>query len=99
MAKILLLDDEEQIRRAVELQLKKNGHEVVARENGEEGLDCLLKDNFDLIITDLQMPKVTGLQLLKTLKEKEITVPVIVLTGFASVESAVEAMRLGASIT
>ena len=97
MAKILLLDDEEQIRRAVELQLKKNGHEVELCENGQEGLDHLSRESFDLIITDLQMPEVTGIELLKSLKEKNITIPVIVLTGFASVESAVEAMRLGAS--
>jgi len=97
MANILLLDDEDQIRRAVELQLKKNGHSVVSRENGQEGLDVLSRKKFDLLITDLQMPKVTGIELLKSLKEKNISIPTIILTGFASVESAVNAMKLGAS--
>ncbi len=97
MAKILLLDDEEQILRAVELQLKKDGHEVVSCENGQEGLDALVAHRFDLIITDLQMPKLTGIELLESLNKKGSAIPVIVLTGFASVESAVEAMKLGAA--
>ncbi len=96
MAKILLLDDEQQIRRAVELQLKKDGHEVVSCVNGQEGLDCLNRESFDLIITDLQMPEVSGIELLASLNEQNRSIPAIVLTGFASVESAVEAIKLGA---
>jgi DNA-binding NtrC family response regulator len=97
MANILLLDDEEQIRRAIELHLKKNGHRVVSAENGQKGLEILAGQDFDLIITDLQMPEVSGTELLKTLDEKNLLVPTIVLTGYGSVESAVEAMKLGAS--
>ncbi len=96
MAKILLLDDEEQIRRAIELQLKKSGHEVFSCVDGQEGLDMLGGMDFDLIITDLQMPNITGIELLQRLNEKNKLIPTIVLTGFASVESAVEAMKLGA---
>ena len=97
MAKILLLDDEPQIRRAVALHLTKNGHEVVSCENGREGLVCLERENFDLIITDLKMPELSGSELLQKMREEKIEIPVIVLTGFASVESAVEAMKLGAA--
>lgn len=97
MAKILLLDDERQIRRAVELHLEKNGHEVSACEDGREGLDCLEQENFDLVITDLKMPRVSGIELLRSMRERSIQTPVIVLTAFASVESAVEAMKLGAA--
>ncbi len=97
MAKILLLDDEKIIRRAIELQLKKSGHEVFSCKNGQEGLDAIEKQKFDLIISDLQMPKVSGIELLKRLNENHLQIPVIILTGFASVESAVEAMKLGAS--
>lgn len=97
MAKILLLDDEPQIRRAVELHLKKNGYETVSCGDGREGLELLTTGVFDLLITDLKMPEVSGLELLEKMRENSLSVPVIVLTGFASVESAVEAMKLGAS--
>ena len=94
MARILLLDDEEQIRRAVGLQLEKDGHEVVSREDGKKGLEALAETRFDLIITDLQMPNLDGIELLKSLDDDKT--PAMVLTGFASVQSAVEAMKLGA---
>lgn len=97
MAKILLLDDERAIRKAVELHLKKSGFAVVSGENGNEGLNNLENEKFDLIITDLQMPEISGIELLKALNEKKSQIPVIVLTGFGTVESAVEAMKLGAS--
>lgn len=97
MAKILLLDDEHQIRRAVELHLEKNGHEVSACEDGRDGLDCLEQEDFDLVITDLKMPRVSGIELLRSMRENNVQIPVIVLTAFASVESSVEAMKLGAA--
>ena len=97
MAKILVLDDDQQIKRAVELQLKKDGHDVVSCGNGKEGLDVIARESFDLLITDLQMPEMNGIELLESLSEKKILLPTIVLTGFASVETAVEAMKLGAS--
>ncbi len=97
MANLLLIDDDSQIRRAIELQLTKGGHEVLPCADGQQALEEISVQHFDLIITDLQMPLVSGIELLKALNEKKIEIPVIVLTGFASVESAVEAMKLGAS--
>jgi two-component system response regulator PilR (NtrC family) len=97
MAKVLLLDDEPHTRRVIELHLRKQGHSVAAGCDGREGLDLLARESFDLIITDLRMPRITGLELLKTIREQGRPTPVLVLTAFTSIESAVEAMKLGAS--
>jgi len=97
MAKILIIDDEKAVRRVLEIHLKREGHEIVTGRNGKEGLDILSHDNFDLVITDLQMPKLTGIEFLEELKKKNISVPIIVLTVVDNVEKAVEAIRLGAS--
>ena len=96
MAKILLIDDEKPIRRVVKIHLERDGHEIVACIDGQEGLDRLCLEEFDLVITDLQMPKITGIEFLHILKEKNISVPVIVLTVIDNVEKAVEAIKLGA---
>ena len=97
MAKILLLDDEEQIRRVIALHLGKRGHEVIAGKDGREGLDHLARARFDLVLTDLRMPRVSGIELLKAIRQGGLSTPVIVLTAYASIDSAVEAMKLGAA--
>lgn len=97
MAKILLLDDDTHIRRVIELHLRKQGHEVATGKDGREGLESLARERFDLIITDLKMPHVSGLDLLAAMQDRGITTPAIVLTAFASIETAVEAMKRGAS--
>jgi DNA-binding NtrC family response regulator len=97
MAKILLLDDEPHTRRVIELHLGKQGHDVTSGGDGQEGLATLSRETFDLIITDLRMPKVGGMELLKEMGERGIATPVIVLTAFTSIETAVDAMKLGAA--
>ena len=97
MAKILLLDDEPQIRRVIALHLGKHGHQVTTGQDGREGLDRLAHERFDLVLTDLRMPQVSGTEVLKAMREQGLAIPVIVLTAFASIESAVEAMKLGAA--
>jgi DNA-binding NtrC family response regulator len=97
MAKILLLDDEDQTRRVIALHLGKRGHEVITGKDGAEGLDLLARQRFDLVLSDLRMPHVTGMELLKSIRDQGLLTPVIVLTAFASIESAVEAMKLGAN--
>jgi len=95
--RILVVDDEEKMRRLLEMSLKNMGHEVVMAADGVEALACCDEAPFDLILTDLKMPRMDGLQLLKTLRERGEEVPVIVLTAFGTIETAVEAMKLGAS--
>ena len=97
MAKVLLVDDEKAIRRVVNIHLKRFGYEVVTCKNGQEGLRALHDQDFDLIVTDLQMPKLNGIEFLTKIKEKHIRTPVIVLTVVDNVEKAVEAIKLGAA--
>lgn len=97
MAKILLLDDEAHTRRAIELHLQKQGHMVKTGGDGREGLDLLAGESFDLVITDLRMPRLDGMEILTAIRQQSLPIPVIVLTAFASIESAVEAMKAGAA--
>jgi len=96
MAAILLLDDDENVRRGIERHLRKLGHEVAASADGREGIHLLARQRFDLVLTDLRMPRLSGMELLQAMREQQIATPVIVLTGYASIEAAVEAMKLGA---
>jgi two-component system, NtrC family, response regulator AtoC len=95
--RILVVDDEVKMRRLLEMALKNMGHEVVQAGDGEEALACLGEAPFDLIMTDLNMPRMNGIQLLRNLRERGEEVPVIVLTAFGTIETAVEAMKLGAA--
>ena len=97
MAEILLIDDDKQIRRVVELHLSGTGHKVFSCRDGKEGLEELRKNDYDLVITDVRMPRMTGIEFLKTIRQENINTPVIVLTVFDNVETAVEAIKLGAS--
>jgi len=94
--KILVVDDERSMRDFLSIMLKKTGYDVTTAVDGEEAVKILHKDIFDLVITDLKMPKVDGLQVLKTVKELSPDTVVIVITAFASTETTVEAMKEGA---
>ncbi len=96
MNKILVVDDERSMRDFLSIMLKKAGYDVATAVDGEEAVKILHKDIFDLVITDLKMPKVDGLQVLKTVKELSPDTVVIVITAFASTETALEAMKEGA---
>ena len=94
--RILVVDDEDKMRRLLELALIGLGHLVVKAGDGEEALERCAEAPFDLVLTDLRMPRLDGLGLLRRLRERGDTTPVVVLTAHGSVESAVEAMKLGA---
>ena len=94
--RILVVDDEDKMRRLLELALTGLGHLVVKAGDGEEALERGAEAPFDLVLTDLRMPRLDGLGLLRSLRERGDTTPVVVLTAHGSVESAVEAMKLGA---
>ena len=93
---ILVIDDEKNIREGLAMALEDEGYEVLAADNGKTGLEKALKEEVDLVITDLKMPEVSGEEVLRHVISKTPGVPVIVLTGHGTVETAVEAMRMGA---
>ena len=95
-ANILVIDDEESIRDACEQALSSNDINVEAAENGLEGLSLLKDKCFDIIILDLKMPGLSGMDVLKKIRENNPETMVIIITGFATIESAVEAMKYGA---
>lgn len=94
--KILVVDDEASIRDFLSIMLKKKGYDVLCAEDGAQGLDLFSNNSVDLIISDLQMPKMTGLELLGEVVKVQPSLPFLVITAFGSLESAVEAMKLGA---
>ena len=98
MAKILLIEDEEPIRRVmVKILIEENAaYRVTEAVNGKEGFECLKKESFDLVLCDIKMPKMDGIEVLQQTREAGIGVPFIVLTGHGNVETAVGAMKLGA---
>lgn len=93
---ILIADDDENLRRVLEFQLQEAGYEVVVAGDGEEALDRFTTNDIDSVITDLRMPKVSGLELLERIKELNGETPVIVVTAFGEVETAVAAVKAGA---
>ena len=93
-ARVLVVDDEEKLRRVVELQLKTAGFEVEQAGTAEEALKRV--EGADVILTDLRLPGLSGLELLADLRRQDSHTPVIVMTAFGSIETAVEAMKAGA---
>jgi two-component system response regulator PilR (NtrC family) len=95
-ARILVVDDEKSMREFLAIMLRQEGHEVALAEGGEAALDILRREPVDLVLTDMRMPRTDGLAVLKATKEVSPDTVVIVITAFASTETAVEAMKLGA---
>ncbi len=96
-AKILVVDDEKDICRALEFLLKSDGYTVTTSFSGEDAVERLKREHFDVVLTDLKMDKVDGIAVLEKTKEVSSDTSVVVMTAFASVESAVETMKKGAS--
>jgi two-component system response regulator PilR (NtrC family) len=94
--RILVVDDEKSMREILDIFLKNEGFSVSVANNGEAAIEATNKDIFDLIITDMKMPKMGGLELLKKVKENLPDTVVVIMTAFGTTESAVEAMKLGA---
>jgi len=93
---ILIIEDEEKMRRLMDLVLRPEGHRLLLADSGEAGLKLLEEGGIDLILTDLQMGKVGGLDVLAHVTKECPDVPVVIITGFGTVKSAVEAMKSGA---
>ncbi len=96
MARILVIDDEKSIRSSLKEILEFEDYEVELAENGEEGLQMLLKDEFDLVICDIKMPKLDGIELLNRIQKEENPTKFIMISGHGSVDTALEAVRNGA---
>jgi two-component system, NtrC family, response regulator AtoC len=94
---ILIVEDEAKMRRLLELQLAEEGFISVAVADAETALKLFNKDGFDLVVTDLKLPGMSGLEFLKAVKRANADKPVIIMTAHGTVESAVEAMKQGAS--
>ena len=97
MAHILIVDDEKRMRHLLSIMLTRKDHRVEQAGDGVEALEMIESIPFDMVITDIKMPRLDGTGLLKKVMEMDIPCPVVFITAFATVESAVEAMRLGAT--
>ena len=97
MMRILIVDDEESQRRLLAGYLQKKGHDVRQAESGQAGLELLAKKGAEILLTDMRMPEMDGLTLLMKTKQDYPDTDVIVITAFATVESAVQAMKAGAA--
>ena len=96
MKKALVVDDERRMRRVLQMVLEKMGIGSTATETAEEALACLATERVDLVLSDLRLPGMSGIDLLARVRETDADVPFIVLTAYGTVETAVEAMKRGA---
>src|ERR1700680_4091923 len=94
---ILIVEDEARMRRLLELDLAEAGFQTLSAQDAEKGLDFLRREHVDLVLTDLKLPGTSGLDFLHSAKRLHAALPVIVMTAYGSVETAVEAMKAGAS--
>ena len=93
---VLIVDDEPNLRKILSAQLSRDGYDVLTAEDGEQGLAQLKEHHIDLVITDLKMPKVDGMTLLKRALEEEPDLPIILITAHGTIDTAVEALKAGA---
>lgn len=98
MIQVLLIEDEESIRRVMSRILKEENdqYQITEAVDGKQGLDLLFKRQFDLVLCDIKMPKMDGIEVLKKANDEMLNIPFIMLTGHGNIETAVEAMKLGA---
>ncbi|GCD77672.1 hypothetical protein JCM31826_11540 [Thermaurantimonas aggregans] len=95
-AKILVVDDDHLIRQAISFKLEKEGYTVKVANDGESALSMIENEKFDIIISDIMMPYISGFELLKILKEKGSEAPILMLTALNSENAVVKAFDLGA---
>ena len=96
MAKVLIIDDNETMREGLGATVRRMGHEALLAASGADGLALHAKRGADFVITDLKMEGAGGLDVVKAVRERDPDCPVMIVTAFGTVETAVEAMRLGA---
>ena len=96
MKKVLVVDDTKNIRTLLGIYLKLNDFEVLMATNGHEALSIIDTEPVDLIFLDIKMPEISGTEVLKRIRAKGITTPVVIMTAFATVKNAVDCTKLGA---
>jgi two-component system response regulator AtoC len=93
---VLIVDDEPNLRKILSAQLTRDGYDVLTAEDGERGLQVLREHHIDLVLTDLKMPKVDGMTLLKRALEEDPELPIVLITAHGTIDTAVEALKRGA---
>lgn len=94
--RILVVDDEDALRLVLSTELEGEGYHVASAADGQEAINILGGQDFDLILLDIKMPNVDGFEVLKFVKEKQPKTKVVMLTGFADLKNAIESKKLGA---
>jgi len=97
MAQILIIDDHDSMREGLELLLRRRGHRTLSADGGQRGMEVLEESGADLVITDLKMAGMDGMKVLRRVREDYPEVDVLVITAYGTIETAVEAMKLGAT--
>ncbi len=96
MKKVLVIDDEAIVRTSSKRTLVPEGYEVKLADSGQAGIEILESESFDVVLLDLKMPDMGGIEVLKVIMERWPGTKVLIVTGYSTVETAVEALRLGA---
>jgi len=96
-ANVLVIDDEKVVLDSVAKILTDEGYDVDANVSGREGLNQALEEQYDIVLTDIRMPDIGGMRVLRDIKRTKPSLPVVMITGYASVKSSVQAMKLGAA--
>lgn len=94
--RVLVIDDEAIVRVSCERVLKPVGFEVMVTSRGDEAIELLEKEPYDVVLTDLKMPDMDGLEVLKIIKERWPDIQVIIITGYGTINTAVQAIKMGA---
>ena len=95
--RVLVVDDEAQMRKALKAVLERKGYEVVTVEDGAKALLKITNDSFDVMITDIKMPGMSGIELLRSVRALAPALPILMMTAYGTIENAIEAMKEGAS--
>ncbi len=96
LLRVLVIDDESVICDACDLVLSEQGHTVTLRNNGKAGLEAIREGSYDILLLDMKLPDIDGMDILKVVQEEKPGLCTIVMTGYSSISNAVQAMRQGA---